>query len=450
MSLNAKFLGQFDFIFNGKSITSSLSQKACGLLCYLMMNPCKTHYREQLSEMFWGSSNVYSANSSLRYTLWIIRKNLESDGHSQAYIINSSKHTIKFEEDNLDSVDVFQFKETYSKSKESILDPNTKIKLMGEASKLYGGIFLNDIYIKDAPAFNDWMFFEREELQRLYFEVQINISKEYEKLGFYNEAIVPFNKLIKIDPLHEDLYYQLMNLYNISGYRTTAIETYLKLKKILREELNISPMKNVQELYQQIRLEKISLLPQQKECLVKNELNQFIALCKEGFHMKLFMTESPSKKQEISTMLNEIKLNNMEITFEITKLPGKRVPYEGLFEIVDGYNNIILEKNGQINLDTIMFEIDNSKNNKLHEKYTLFQSVCNVFRKGEDIKMIFNIYNFHLLDNETIEFLSFLTRKCMNMNILIFAIYDINWDNERFNLFKMEYENEERIEFITV
>jgi len=155
MSLNAKFLGQLDFIFNGESITSSLSQKACGLLCYLMMNPCKTHYREQLSEMFWGNSSVYSANSSLRYTLWIIRKNLESNGHSQAYIINSSKHTIKFEEDNPDSVDVFQFKKTHSKSKERILEPNTKIKIMEEASKLYGGIFLSDIYIKDAPAFND-------------------------------------------------------------------------------------------------------------------------------------------------------------------------------------------------------------------------------------------------------------------------------------------------------
>ncbi|MFT5873173.1 MAG: DNA-binding SARP family transcriptional activator [Clostridium sp.] len=449
MSLNAKFLGQLDFIFNGESITSSLSQKACGLLCYLMMNSGKTHYREQLAGIFWGNSDVYSANSSLRYTLWIIRKNLESSGHSFKYIINSSKHTINFEEDNLDSVDVIKFKKIFSKSNER-LDPNTKIDLMEEATKLYGGIFLNYIYIKDAPAFNDWVFFEREELQRLYFKLQINLSKEYEKLGFYDKAIVPINKLIKIDALHEDLYYQLMNLYNLSGYRTTAIETYIKLKKILREELNISPMKIVQELYQEIREEKNSLLPQQHVDLVKNELGQFITLCKEGFHMKFFMTESASKIQEISTMLNEIKFGNMSIVAQITKLPGKRVPYEGLYEILDGYLDIIMSKKDELDVDIIVCEIDRIKTAPFLGKFTLFQSLCNVFHKSEETRIIFNIYNFHLIDNETIEFLSFLTRKCSNMNILIFAIYDTNWDNERFNLFKMEFENEERIEFIIV
>lgn len=450
MSLNAKFLGQLDFVFNGESITSSLSQKACGLLCYLMMNPSKTHYREQLSEMFWGNSSVYSANSSLRYTLWIIRKNLESSGANQEFIINSTKHTIRFTDEKLDFLDVFQFKDIHSKSKESLLDPNTKIKLMEQASKLYGGIFLNDIYIKDAPAFNDWIFYEREELQRLYFEVQINLSDEYEKLGFYDEAIAPFNRLIKIDPLHEDLYYRLMNLYNISGYRTTAIETYLKLKKLLREELNISPMKDIQELYQQIRIEKISLMPQQHESVVKNELSQYISLCKEGFHMKFFMTESALKIQELSTMLNEIKFDNISVTAEITKLPGKRVPYEGLYEIIDEYLDIIMGKKEQIDIDAAVLEINRIKKNCHIEEYTLFQSLCNLFHKSSDVNMILNIYNFHLLDKETIDFISFLTRKCRDMNILIFAIYDINWEDERFDLFKVEYKNEERIEFISV
>ena len=450
MSLNANFLGQLDFIFNDESTTSSLSQKACALLCYLMMNPNKTHYREQLSEMFWGNSNVYSANSNLRYTLWIIRKNLESNGNSHVYIINSSKHTIKFQEDKMDSTDVFKFKKIYSTSKESTLDSNTKIKLIEDASKLYGGSFLNDIYIKDAPSFNDWIFFEREELQRLYFEVQINLSEEYEKIGLYDDAIAPFKKLIKIDPLHEELYFRLMKLYNISGFRITAIETYNKLKKILREELNISPMKEIQEFYQQVRGEKTSLLPRKHVDLVENKLSQFNTLCKEGFYMKFFIIESASKKQEISTMLNEIKFDNMPSTAQITKLPGKRVPYEGLYEILDGYMDIVIAKKDKIDADIMVFEINKFKDACFVEKLALFQSLCNIFHKFEDIKMIFNIYNVHLLDTETIDFISFLTRKCRDMNILIFAIYDLNWDSERFNLFKMEFEDEERIEFISV
>jgi DNA-binding SARP family transcriptional activator len=450
MSLNAKFLGQLDFILNGQSITSSLSQKACGLLCYLMMNPHKTHYREQLTEMFWGDSNVYSSNSSLRYTIWAIRKILKSNGHSQVYIINSSKNTIKFTDDKTNSQDVIQFKKICSQSTSSNIDPHIKIKLLEEASNLYGGTFLKDFHIKDAPAFYDWLFFEREENQRLYFDIQINLSKEYEKLGYYDDAIVPINKLIKMHPLHEELYYRLMNLYNISGHRTTAIETYHKLKDELREELNISPMKDIQELYQHIRIEKIPLLQQHHEDLVKNELSHYINLSKKGIHLKFFMTESFSKIQEISTILDEIKIANISVTAMIANLPGKRVPYEGLYEIIDGYLDIIMKKKDVVDTTAIFLEIDQIKKNYHLEKYTLFQSISNALHKAEDIKMIFNIYNFHLLDNETIDFLSFLTRKCRDMDILFFSIYDTNWDNERFNLFKMEFKNEERIKFINI
>lgn len=449
MNLNAKFLGQLDFVFNGESITSSLSEKACGLLCYLMMNPNKTHYREQLSEMLWGNSRVYSTSNSLRYTLWIIRKNLESNGHSQTYIINPSKSTIKFKEDKLDSLDVIQFKNLHSQSKDNSIDSETKIALMEKAAKLYGGIFLNDFYIKDAPAFNDWVFFEREELQRLYFDIQINLSKEYEKLGYFTEAIAPLNKLIKIDPLHEDIYYRLIKLYNISGYRTTAIETYNKLKKLLREELNISPMKDIQTLYQHIRIEKETLLPKPHESLMKKELSKPIALNNDGYHIKFLMTDSAAKIQKINTMLNEIKVENMTITAEITKLPGKRVPYEGLYEIIDGYMNVI-SKMEYHDIEPIISEIDRIKSSSLIDKYVLFQSLCNVFHRTEKINIIFSIYNSHFLDSETIDFLSFLTRKCGNMNILIFAGYNTNWENQRLDLFRLEFQNEDRVEFINI
>lgn len=449
MSLNAKFLGQLDFIFNGESITSSLSEKACGLLCYLMMNQSKTHYREHLSEMLWGNSHVYSTSNSLRYTLWIIRKNLESDGYNQTYIVNPSKNTIKFKEDKLDSLDVFQFKNLHSQSKYSDMDPNTKIALLEKASRLYGGIFLNDFYIKDAPAFNDWVFFEREELQRLYFDLQINLSKEYEKLGYYAEAIAPLNKLVKIDPLHEDIYYRLMNLYNISGYRTTAIETYHKLKKLLREELNISPMKDIQALYQQIRAEKEALLPKQHESQVKGDLRKPTAICKDGYHIRFFMTDSAQKIQEIRKTLNEIKSGNMSITAEITKLPGKRVPYEGLYEIIDGYLDII-NKTEVADIESITSEIEKIKSSSVIDKYVIFRSLCGIFHKTERIRMIFNIYNSHFLDIETIDFLSFLTRKCRDMNILIYAVFDTNWDNQRLDLLRLEFQNEERVEFISI
>ncbi|MCJ7690864.1 MAG: bacterial transcriptional activator domain-containing protein, partial [Clostridiaceae bacterium] len=325
-----------------------------------------------------------------------------------------------------------------------------KIKLLEEASNLYGGTFLKDFHIKDAPAFYDWLFFEREENQRLYFNIQISLSKEYEKLGYYDDAIIPINELIKMHPLHEELYYRLMNLYNISGNRTTAIETYHKLKDELREDLNISPMKDIQELYQHIKIEKIPLLQQQHEGLVKNELSQYISLCKKGIHLKFFMTESFSKLQEISTILNEIKIDNISVTAIVANLPGKRVPYEGVYEIIDGYLDIIMKKKDMVDTAAIFLEIEQIKNNFHLEKYALFQSISNALHKAEGIKMIFNIYNFHLLDNETIDFLSFMTRKCRDMDILFFSIYDTNWDNERFNLFKMEFKNEERIEFINV
>jgi len=448
MNLKAKFMGQLDFTLNEKSITTSLSKKARGVLCYLMMNSAKTHYRDHISNVFWENHEKSSANSNLRYILWTIRKAIECNDQDVKYIISPNKNTLKFAGNSEYVVDVFQFKNCIKRANEVNIDATSRINLLEEASNLYSGVFLENFYLEDAPILNDWIFYEREELQRLYFELQISLSNEYKNLKDYDKSIISIKKLLKIDPLHEELYYHLMTVYSLSGQRTAAINSFYQLKKILREELNISPMMETQALYQQIVLEQKSISPAFIQTIEKNKENQILSFGKNGVHIKFFITSTKQKSDEIKVSLKNITANNKDITIEITKLPGKRIPYEGVYEIMEQCIEILCHQKSKSSANKLISQINIIKKTYPIEQYLFFQAICDVLQNLNLDKLLINIYHLHLLDDKTIEFISFLSRKCKNTDINIIGMYDSTWQHPSFQLFNKAFQHEENAEFI--
>lgn len=449
MMLNAKFIGQLDFSIGEKSITTSLSEKACGVLCYLMMNSSKFHYREHVAGMFWEKSDKNSASSNLRYILWSIRKNLDSTGKKSQYILSPNKSTIKFSGEHICGLDVFQFKDFIKKANILKNSETDRIILLKKAAELYRGGFLEGFYIQDAPTFNDWVFYEREDLQRLYFQVQFKLSEEYVNLKQYNQAILPLKKLIKIDPLHEELYYRLIKLYALSGHRIAAMEVYQQLKKTLREELNISPMKETQTLFKLISAERELKTPVTLPTMTtKNTYNQLIPYEKTGIHMKFLMVSSKSKLGESQKKLKEVTLNHKEVTIEIGKLPGKRILYEGIYEIIEEYIKLLENQDDSSYLKETLIELDNFKEINSSNEYFLFQQLCSMLQRIGLDRIIINIHNLHFYDEKIFDFLSFLSRKCQNSNITVLGVFDTSWDHPRFQLFEKAFQQEENFEFI--
>lgn len=248
--LEMYMLGNLKIILDGKAITDNISYKSAGLLSYLAVNEERTFSRDKLSSLFWGISSMEAARYNLRYNLWSLRKIL-GDNKKKLKIIDSQKDTCKFNLHNNVYIDVFHMESILKKSSKH--DIKEYIKSLEKAKNIYKGEFLEGFYIKDCPEFNDWIFFERERFQRTYFDTLYKLSEIYKEKGKFLKSIDNLEEMLTINPLQEEIYVKLIEIYLEMGDRSTALYQYERCCRILREELNISPMDEIKEVYKSIR-----------------------------------------------------------------------------------------------------------------------------------------------------------------------------------------------------
>ncbi|SDJ88642.1 AfsR/SARP family transcriptional regulator [Natronincola ferrireducens] len=263
--LKLYFLGEPKILVGDIDITNEISSKALAILAYLVTHRNQKISRDRISALFWSESSYKSSKYNLRYTLWSIKKTLKDKGIEEDIILAPDKEScsIIIEEESWwsDVVLLEKFPDVY-KSVE-IID-------------LYQGEFLQDINLKGNPELDDWIIYERERLQKLYFNGLLRLTKEFSELGQYNKGILCLNKLLYINPLQEEIHKELMELYYLKGDRVLALQQYEKCAEILRSELNISPVEDMRELYERIKMgDKEDITIRNNKDLYKNP-NYFV------------------------------------------------------------------------------------------------------------------------------------------------------------------------------
>lgn len=247
--LEVHSLGTVDIKLNNKTIHEYMSGKAIALLSYLAMNKDKVFNREKLVELFWGSSDYEAAKYNLRYTLWTIRRIFKKDEAQD--MIENVKNGCKINENYNIITDVKLLDDLLNKVEQD-RDYYENITLE-EIHDIYKGEFFEGFYLKNCPEFNDWVFYERESCQRKYFTLLSGFSSYLTEKNLLDKCIDVYEELIKLNPLQEDLYLNLIQLYIDLGDRNAALNQYEKCCKVLRDELDIGPMQELQKVYQQIK-----------------------------------------------------------------------------------------------------------------------------------------------------------------------------------------------------
>lgn len=425
--INLKLFGEVKITIASIDITNQLPKKGIGLLIYMASQPNKSFYRERLAEIFWQDYTKESSLNNMRFTLWQTRKILNNYLKEDLFI-NEGKYAIKINT-NLIECDYYNFFDAI------------KSGLHDEAVRYYSGDFLEDFYIVDVPDFSNWVFNERENAQKKYFDSQFKRAEYLSSSNRIEEALNALTKLSEMDPLNETVYFYKIQYQYLSDNKVAAVNTYRNLKHLLRNELNISPSKEIEILYQTI-ISDVSQIdnPSNFHLTESNKIS--------NKSMELFISKHADKLNKYSRKLASYNNSSTQLVIDLCDTPGNRISYEGMFEILDGLNEY--GKYYINNWKNDYEKIDSDIRNKTVNEDVLFFNMFRTLIEGEQSEhMIIRIWNFHFLDNNTIEFLSYLLRSKFSKQITIQAIIDDNKKNIKVDNFIKLYSSMQEVKITT-
>ncbi|MFQ3661766.1 MAG: BTAD domain-containing putative transcriptional regulator [Chloroflexaceae bacterium] len=121
------------------------------------------------------------------------------------------------------------------------------------AAAAYGGEFARGFVLRDAPAFDDWLHYERERLHNQYIRVLEQLADAEARAGDLHAAIVTTRRLIAEEPWREEAHRGLMRLLARDGQRAAALQQFARCRDLLRREFGTEPQPETLQLYEQLQ-----------------------------------------------------------------------------------------------------------------------------------------------------------------------------------------------------
>src|SRR5215510_12887451 len=223
------------------------TRKAQALLAYLAMPPGEAHPRDKLASLLWGSTIETTARTSLRQTLYSLRRDLR---RAKDNPLNADGNMVSLEADAV-TVDVVEFERLIAAGTPSAL---------AEAIALYRGDLLDGLAVQEPP-FEDWLLGQRERLHETAVRALARLLTHQRATGSTEAAIQSALRLLALDPLQEPAHRALMQLYVETGRRAAALRQYQLCQSTLRRELKAEPEKETSALYEEILRGRASSVP---------------------------------------------------------------------------------------------------------------------------------------------------------------------------------------------
>jgi DNA-binding SARP family transcriptional activator len=225
------------------------TRKAIALLAYLAVTR-RRHARDSLAGLLWPEYNQTRARAALRRTL-------SSLGAARAagWLV-ADRESVDLVRDEV-WVDVDRFHallaecRTHGHAQSEVCAEC--IRPLSEAVALYRDDFLAGFALRDSAVFDDWQFFQGEELRRELAGALERLGRGHAAKGEWEQAITHSRRWLALDPLHEPAHRWLMQLYAWAGQRAAALRQYRECVRVLEGELGVSPLEETTLIYEAIQ-----------------------------------------------------------------------------------------------------------------------------------------------------------------------------------------------------
>ena len=249
-------LGACQVTLDGAPVTAFRSQKALALLVYLAVEAERPHRRERLAGLFWPEFGDQAARHSLRQALANLRLLLGDDGTECPYLL-VSRDAVQFNPRSAHRLDVALFVtllDTIERHPHRRLQTcQSCLRRLEQAAALYRGDFLQQVFVSDSAAFEEWATIKREQLQQRVLDALRQLAAAHAQYGRYEQARQAVWRQLELAPWSEDAHCHLMRLLCHLGQPTAALAQYERCRRALDEALAVEPSLETTELYEEIR-----------------------------------------------------------------------------------------------------------------------------------------------------------------------------------------------------
>ncbi len=233
-------LGDVEFRLASRRLDRFESQKTKALLVYLALHHRQALSRDMIAGLLWPESPNDSARRNLRQALYNLRLafNGTDPDLEGCEVLISDRHEVRLSPELDLWIDVEAFEAALDESeRRDVADPQ---RLM-EAVSLYRGEFLTGLQLEEAEEFEFWLLSQQERLRELVMSALGELTRSYFERGAYRLGLPYAQRLVALDPLSEEARRNLMELYWLSGRRSSALRQYEELETVLRQELGVAP-----------------------------------------------------------------------------------------------------------------------------------------------------------------------------------------------------------------
>jgi DNA-binding SARP family transcriptional activator len=255
--LKIHLLGKVNMTYHGGRIDDQFNNKLVALLCLLMLNLNKDLSKDRLAAYLWPDSKEDAARYNLRYNLWMLHKLIPPDQHGESLIL-SDKDYCRINEKYLFECDRILLDRFNSKEQHSV-------ESLIQLKDLFRGDFLEGLYLKNCNEFNELILFERVVCQNKQLEILKTLANLYQSQELFDEELQLLNDMVAIEPYNESFAYRVIEIHTKLGNRAAGIQYYKNFENSLRRNLNISPDRDLKQLY---------IMLSESPAVMKNEMEE--------------------------------------------------------------------------------------------------------------------------------------------------------------------------------
>ena len=216
-------------------------RKVTALLAYLAM-ASRTYSRDELAELFYPRKGRDRAYAGLRQSLSYLKAAI-GDG-----VWEAGSQALSPIRGHGVFLDVTEFRSRISRAHGA-----RELDHLRSAVELYRGAFLEDFFLRDSPAFEEWQSGQAEKLRGECAAVLIRLQDLYMQQGSFDPAVECARSIVALDRLDEPAQRRLMRALAAAGRKRDALRQFDAFRALLARELDAEPEEESQALLAELR-----------------------------------------------------------------------------------------------------------------------------------------------------------------------------------------------------